>query len=289
MPYDLLVVGAGPAGLSAAIYARARNKSVLVVSNDPTASPLCKAHQIDNYPGIAHITGLQLVEDMLAQAREMGAEFRQGRVLTLMPLGDSVMASIGDQVEQAAAVVLAPGVARATPLPGEEKLLGRGVSYCATCDGMLYRGRPVVVAGRSKEAPRDAAYLKELGCQVVYVAPRRPEQLDPAIPFVQANRLEVEGEQTVTGLRADGALLPCSGIFILREAVAPTDLLPGLETENGAIRVDRRMATSIPGVFAAGDCTGEPLQVSKAVGEGLTAALSAAEYLDQLPKKDTAE
>ena len=124
---------------------------------------------------------------------------------------------------------------------------------------------------------------------MVYVAPRRPEQLDPAIPFVQANRLEVEGEQTVTGLRADGALLPCSGIFILREAVAPTDLLPGLETENGAIRVDRRMATSIPGVFAAGDCTGEPLQVSKAVGEGLTAALSAAEYLDQLPKKDTAE
>ena len=106
MPYDLLVVGAGPAGLSAAIYARARNKSVLVVSNDPTASPLCKAHQIDNYPGIAHITGLQLVEDMLAQAREMGAEFRQGRVLTLMPLGDSVMASIGDQVEQATAVVL---------------------------------------------------------------------------------------------------------------------------------------------------------------------------------------
>ena len=121
MSYDLLVVGAGPAGLSAAIYARARNKSVLVVSNEPTASPLCKAHQIDNYPGIAHITGKQLVEDMLSQAKEMGADFRQGRVLSLMPLGDSVMASIGDQVEQAGAVVLAPGVARAAALPGEEK------------------------------------------------------------------------------------------------------------------------------------------------------------------------
>ena len=178
---------------------------------------------------------------------------------------------------------------RQAKYPGEMEYLGRGVSYCATCDGMLYRGKPVVVVGRSKDAPREAAYLKELGCQVVYVASRRPEQLDPAIPFIQANRLEVEGEQTVTGLRADGSLLPCSGIFILREAVAPTDLLPGLETENGAIRVDRRMATSIPGVFAAGDCTGEPLQVSKAVGEGLTAALSAAEYLDQLPQKDTAK
>ena len=94
------------------------------------------------------------------------------------------------------------------------------------------------------------------------------------------------GENTVTGLKADGALLPCTGIFILREAVAPTDLLPNLETEGGAIRVDRRMATSVPGVFAAGDCTGEPLQVSKAVGEGLVAALSAAEYLDQLPKEE---
>ena len=163
--------------------------------------------------------------------------------------------------------------------------LGRGVSYCATCDGMLYRGRPVVVVGRSGEAPREAAYLKELGCQVVYVASKRPGGLAPDIPFIQAGRLEVLGEQTVTGLRADGAVIPCSGVFILREAVAPTDLLPGLKTEHGSIQVDRRMATSIPGVFAAGDCTGEPLQVSKAVGEGLVAALSAAEYLDQLSKE----
>ena len=197
--------------------------------------------------------------------------------------------TVGNELYEGSSLILAPGVVRQAKYPGEMEYLGRGVSYCATCDGMLYRGKPVVVVGRSKDAPREAAYLKELGCQVVYVASRRPEQLDPAIPFVQANRLEVEGEQTVTGLRADGSLLPCSGIFILREAVAPTDLLPGLETENGAIRVDRRMATSIPGVFAAGDCTGEPLQVSKAVGEGLTAALSAAEYLDQLPQKDTAK
>ena len=197
--------------------------------------------------------------------------------------------TVGNELYEGSSLILAPGVVRQAKYPGEMEYLGRGVSYCATCDGMLYRGKPVVVVGRSKDAPREAAYLKELGCQVVYVAARRPEQLDPVIPFVQANRLEVEGEQTVTGLRADGSLLPCSGIFILREAVAPTDLLPGLETENGAIRVDRRMATSIPGVFAAGDCTGEPLQVSKAVGEGLTAALSAAEYLDQLPKKDTAK
>ena len=287
--FDVLIIGSGPAGVSAALTARQRGKSALIISTSMEDSPLYRAELVDNYPGFPAATGAQLVEAFTRHAEASGVKFARGRALAAADMGGVFGVSVGSDFVQGRSLVIAGGLTRAKPYPGEAEYLGRGVSYCATCDGMLYRGRPVVVAGRSKEAPREAAYLKELGCQVVYVAPRRPEQLDPAIPFVQANRLEVEGEQTVTGLRADGALLPCSGIFILREAVAPTDLLPGLETENGAIRVDRRMATSIPGVFAAGDCTGEPLQVSKAVGEGLTAALSAAEYLDQLPKKDTAE
>jgi thioredoxin reductase (NADPH) len=98
---------------------------------------------------------------------------------------------------------------------------------------------------------------------------------------VKASRLAVRGEDAVTALEADGAALPCAGVFILRRAVAPTDLLPDLETEEGVVKVDRRMATNLPGVFAAGDCTGAPLQVSKAVGEGHVAALSACEFLDQ--------
>ena len=258
MPYDLLVVGAGPAGLSAAIYARARNKSVLVVSNDPTASPLCKAHQIDNYPGIAHITGLQLVEDMLAQAREMGAEFRQGRVLTLMPLGDSVMASIGDQVEQATAVVLAPGVARAAALPGEEQLLGRGVSYCATCDGMFYRGKQVVVAGDAPDLAEETEYLRSIGCEVTSV--RLPG-------------LHILGEDQVTGVcTAKGEEIPCQGVFLLRASIAPTQLAPGLELDGNYVKVNSFMATNLPGIYAAGDCTGQPLQLAKAVGQGQIAA-----------------
>jgi thioredoxin reductase (NADPH) len=122
---------------------------------------------------------------------------------------------------------------------------------------------------------------------VVYVSNQTPEGLDSTIPFVRANRLAVKGEQSVTGLEADGANIPCSGVFILRQAVAPTDLLPALETENGVIKVDRRMTTNLPGVFAAGDCTGTPLQVSKAVGEGHVAALSACEYLDEISQSMT--
>ena len=135
--------------------------------------------------------------------------------------------------------------------------------------------------GRSKDAPLDANYLQSIGCQVTYVSAREPEGLDRAIPWVRAGKLAVKGDQTVTALEADGADLPCAGVFILREAVAPTDLLPDLETEGGFIRVDRRMATNLEGVFAAGDCTGLPLQVAKAVGEGHVAALSACEYLDR--------
>ena len=280
MRYDIIVLGSGPAGLSAAVAARGRNKSVLVVGNRWQDSPLARAERVDNYLGLPALTGADLMERFTRHAEESGANLVNGKVISLMAW-EGFHLTVGSELYEGSALILAPGVVRQAKYPGEMEYLGRGVSYCATCDGMLYRGRPVVVVGRSKDAPREAAYLKDLGCQVVYVSPQRPERLDPSIPFVQASRLEVAGEQTVTGLRADGALLPCSGVFILREAVAPADLLPGLETENGAVKVDRKLATNLPGVFAAGDCTGEPLQISKAVGEGLVAALSAAEYLDQ--------
>ena len=280
MRYDIIVLGSGPAGLSAAVAARGRNKSVLVVGNRWQDSPLARAERVDNYLGLPALTGAELMERFTRHAEESGANLVSGKVISLMAW-EGFHLTVGSELYEGSALILAPGVVRQAKYPGEMEYLGRGVSYCATCDGMLYRGRPVVVVGRSKDAPREAAYLKDLGCQVVYVSPQRPERLDPSIPFVQASRLEVAGEQTVTGLRADGALLPCSGVFILREAVAPADLLPGLETENGAVKVDRKLATNLPGVFAAGDCTGEPLQISKAVGEGLVAALSAAEYLDQ--------
>ena len=177
---------------------------------------------------------------------------------------------------------------RQTKYPGEEEFLGRGVSYCATCDGMLYRNKPVAVVGRSKDAPAEAEYLHGIGCQVTYVAAKRPEELSDDISFFKGNRLSVKGDQLVTGLEIDGQEIPCEGIFVLRDAVAPTDLLPALETENGYIKVDRKMTTNVPGVYAAGDCTGQPLQIAKAVGEGHIAALSACEYLDELARNEEA-
>lgn len=280
MKYDIIVLGSGPAGLSAAVTARGRNKSVLVIGNRWQDSPLARAERVDNYLGMPGMTGMEMLEAFQRHAQEMGVEMVTGKVLSIMEW-EGFNLTVGSQLYQGSALILAPGVVRQAKFPGEETYLGRGVSYCATCDGMFYRNKPVAVVGRSKDAPHEAAYLKSIGCQVVYVAPKRPDQLEEDIPFIQAAKLAVKGEQTVTALEADGADIPVNGVFILREAVAPGDLLPGLTLEKGAIQVDRSMATSVPGVFAAGDATGAPLQVSKAVGEGLIAALSACEYLDR--------
>ena len=280
MKYDIIVLGSGPAGLSAAVTARGRNKSVLVIGNRWQDSPLARAERVDNYLGMPGMTGMEMLEAFQRHAQEMGVEMVTGKVLSIMEW-EGFTLTVGSQLYQGSALILAPGVVRQAKFPGEETYLGRGGSSCATCDGMLYRNKPVAVVGRSKDAPHEAAYLKSIGCQVVYVAPKRPDQLEEDIPFIQAAKLAVKGEQTVTALEADGADIPVNGVFILREAVAPGDLLPGLTLEKGAIQVDRSMATSVPGVFAAGDATGAPLQVSKAVGEGLIAALSACEYLDR--------
>lgn len=279
---DIAVIGGGPAGLSAAINARARGKGVLVVGNPIEENPLYKAPVIDNYPGLPGVSGAQLLRVLEEHAKESRAQLRPGRVLSAMPMGDRFFLSIGSDVEEARAVVVAIGAQRGVKLPGEEALLGRGVSWCATCDGMLYRNKAVAVVGLSHDAPAEANFLQEIGCQVTYVARKAPQGLRPDIPVVLGKRLSVEGEQTVTAVRADETAVPCQGVFVLREAMAPGDLLPGLALEGGYIAVDRSMATNLPGVFACGDCTGLPLQVAKAVGEGLVAGQSAADYVDHL-------
>ena len=220
MKYDIIVLGSGPAGLSAAVTARGRNKSVLVIGNRWQDSPLARAERVDNYLGMPGMTGMEMLEAFQRHAQEMGVEMVTGKVLSIMEW-EGFTLTVGSQLYQGSALILAPGVVRQAKFPGEETYLGRGVSYCATCDGMLYRNKPVAVVGRSKDAPHEAAYLKSIGCQVVYVAPKRPDQLEEDIPFIQAAKLAVKGEQTVTALEADGADIPVNGVFILREAVAP--------------------------------------------------------------------
>lgn len=275
--YDLLILGSGPAGLAAAIAGRSRNLRVLVVSNPPSASPLAKAERIDNYPGLPGVTGAELLDKLQSHAEAMGTEFLTGKALSALDMGKRWCLTVGQDVAEGRSLIVTSGVTPVQHIPGEERLLGRGVSYCAVCDGMLYRKRSVVVIGRSTDAPQEAAWLSSIGCQVTYVAAKRPEGLPEDIPFVRAGRLEIEGADQVEAVLADGARLPCEGVFLLRSAVAPGDLLPGLAFRDGYITVDRSGRTNLPRVYAAGDCTGKPFQIAKAVGEGQVAALTAAE------------
>ena len=264
MPYDVLVIGGGPAGLSAAVNVRIPGRSVLVVSNPPEENPLWRAERVDNYLGLPGRSGPELLTQMRRHAESAGVEFLTGKVLTSVRSGKLWYVSVGTEMYAASALVLAAGVARGKKFPGEAELLGRGVSYCATCDGMLYRGRPVAVLGYSDSARREADFLRDIGCSVTY--------------FDRPKDCRIEGDAQVTAVVCAGERAAVDGVFLLRPTVAPTDLFPGLAVENGYVSVDRRMNTNLPGLFAAGDCTGGPLQVSKAVGEGLIAGQSAAAW-----------
>lgn len=272
MSYDVLVIGGGPAGLSAALNVRARGRSVLVVSNPLEENPLWRAEKVDNYLGLPGLSGPELLAALRGHAEAAGAEFRAGKALNTVRMGDTWYVSIESDMENAGAVVLAAGVARGKKFPGETELLGRGVSYCATCDGMLYRGRPVAVLGYSETAKREAEFLAGIGCSVTY--------------FDRPKSCSITGRDRVEAVTCDGETVPVDGVFLLRPTMAPTDLFPGLALENGYVKVDRKMATNLPGVFAAGDCTGGPLQVSKAAGDGLVAGQSAAAYAAALLRKN---
>ena len=168
MSYDVLVIGGGPAGMSAALNVRARGGRVLVVSNPLEENPLWRSKLVDNHLGMPGLSGKEMLTQFRRHAEAAGAEFREGKVLSTVQAGDDWYVSIGSDMEHAKALVLAAGVARGGKFPGEEALLGRGVSYCATCDGMLYRGKPVAVLGYSDTARREAEYLTGIGCFVTY-------------------------------------------------------------------------------------------------------------------------
>jgi len=266
---DIIIIGGGPAGVSAALTARNRGKSVKVISNGAEQSNLWKSKLIENYPGCPNVSGEELLKTFRAQLDAAGIEVIAGRALNALPMGKSFSVSFGQDYFECKALILSVGITQQMAYPGEMEFLGRGVSYCATCDGMLYRGRKVAVIGLNKEAEGEAEFLRSIGCEVEYFDNNR------------AKKFEIRGVDSVSTLIADGEEYSVEGIFILRSTIAPGSFLSGLALENGHILTDGTLKTSIDGVYAAGDCTGRPYQIARAVGQGNTAALSACEYLDK--------
>lgn len=267
--YDSAIIGGGPAGVSAALTLRARGKSVLIVSSGIEGNPLYKAPEISNYPGLPNISGREMLEAFEKQAAASGAETVYGRALNIMDMGGRFAVGVGADFYSAKTVIIASGIDQASSFEGERELLGRGVSYCATCDGMLYRNKKTAVIGWSVQAEEEADFLRSIGCQVSYFEGR-------------GKKYKILGADRVEGLlTGSGERVEADAVFILRNKVSVGQLMPEIGISDGAITVDGNMQTSVAGVFACGDCTGKPYQLAKAAGEGNIAALSAAEYIDK--------
>ncbi|ONI40231.1 thioredoxin reductase [Candidatus Epulonipiscium fishelsonii] len=278
---DIAIVGAGPAGLSAGINAKIRNKNIKVFGNPFNTSYAYKAERIDNYLGMYGISGQDLIKSFVEHANKMELEIHQGRVLEIYDMSGTYTLNVDNEFFETKTVILANGVTMDKSLEGEAKFLGKGVSYCATCDGPLYRGKTVALIGDSPIAEEDVNYLSEV-CEKVYYIPTYKDinKVNDQVEILKDKPTAIVGDEIVESLKLKDKDLDVSGVFIIKESVPTTRLLQGLEIENNTIKVNRFMETNLKGVYAAGDCTGKPFQVSKSVGEGTTAGLQAVKYLD---------
>ncbi|MDD4781535.1 MAG: FAD-dependent oxidoreductase [Tissierellia bacterium] len=276
---DIVIIGAGPAGLSAAINAVTRGKTIRIFSNNDNY--LSKAERVDNHLGFYNISGKDMMNQFIEHAENMNVNIENKKAVNILPLGESFLVNINGEIIESKKVILAMGISKVKEIAGESNLLGMGVSYCATCDGMLYRNKKAIVWDLSHDALKEANYLKDIGVNVTFVSNKNPsDELNPEIKYIKGTIKEIKGNNKVESILVDDKEIEAEAVFILREAVAPTALIDGLETENGFITVNRNMQTNIDGLYAAGDCTGKPLQISKAVSEGLIAAQHAAKEID---------
>ena len=277
---DIAVVGTGPAGISAAVTAKLRNKTVALLGSADLSAKMARAHDIKNYTGLPDISGADLAAHMRAHLDSMGVEVTPEQVVAVYPMGEYFALQGAHDIYEARSVVLASGVVMGKPWPGEKELLGRGVSYCATCDAHLYRGKTVAVIGYGEESWREALYLAEVCGRVLYFFGRAHEVPgDGRVELERARPQEIEGEAGVSALVAQDGRHEVDAVFVLRDAVSADQLVMGLETDGAHAVCDLQMRTNVPGLFVAGDIAGKPYQYIKAAGQGNVAALSAVEWL----------
>lgn len=292
---NIVIIGAGPAGISAALYAARGNMNPLVINNGIGA--LEKAEKIENYYGLEQpLSGKELYERGISQAEALGVRILDAEVLGISGFDTfTVKTTAGDF--DTVSVILATGGKRSAPkIPGLKEFEGRGVSYCAVCDAFFYRGKEVAVVGNGEFALHEAEELRNVTQDVtIYTDGKEPEFSREHPIAVNTMKIQaIEGDDKVSGLlmqsdtaaqdaeAPENSFYPADGVFVALGTAGSTEIARqmGAEiTDRGNIKTDEEMATTIPGLFAAGDCTGGLLQVSKAVYEGSMAAISAGKYV----------
>ena len=304
---DVVVIGAGPGGLTAALYASRSNLSVIILDRGIYGGQMNNTAEIENYPGFKSILGPDLAQNMYDGATQFGAEYVYGNVTNVEDQGEYKLIHTDDGDYQAKAVVIATGADhRKLGVPGEQEYSGRGVSYCAVCDGAFFKNREVAVIGGGDSAVEEGLYLAQLASKVTII--HRRDQLraqkiiqqrafdNDKIEFVwNANTEDILGdEQKVTGVRytdkvtGEEHVLPASGAFIYVGIDALTDGFQNLNIldEKGSVVTDEHMRTAVPDIFAIGDVRQKDLrQITTAVGDGGVAGQQAFNYIQELDDK----
>ena len=285
---DIAIIGSGPAGISAALNAKIRNKSYYLFGSMALSDKVQRSERISNYPAIPDIGGAEFNSLLSKQLEQSGINITEKRITGIYNMG-KYFALLSDMEEfDAKTVILATGVETVRPIPGERELLGRGVSYCATCDGHLYKGKTIAVVCDNAEMEEEVSYLSELAEKVYYLPLFKGSTVESENMIKLSSPIvEIKGEGRVSSvLLKNGDEIKVDGIFFLKQSISPTVLLRELEAEDGHVKVNRKLETNIKGCFAAGDCTGTPYQIAKAVGEGNVAVHSAIKYLAEQALKE---
>ena len=281
--YNVIIIGGGPAGVSAALYLARANFKVAIVENGPGA--LARAHKIDNFYGIA-VSGSKLYAAGLAQAKALGVDIITDEVLAV-EYYDSFVLTLKGSAEPlpAPTLILATGTKNITlNLPGLVELEGKGISYCAVCDGFFFRKKKLAVLGHGPFALHEANYLRHIAAEVTVLTNGQDDSAAKAAGFATITTpiTAVTGDQRLEAVHfADGSELAVNGLFIALGTADSTDMARklGAQLDGRFIKVDADGATNIPGLFAAGDCIGGLKQVAKAVHDGARAGLAAIKFL----------
>lgn len=278
--YDVTIIGTGMGGISAALTLQLHHKNILWLGDEKLSAKIRKAEQIKNYPGLPSVSGEAFAEALRAQIAEAGLSVTPERAQGVYAAGGKFTVLTEKNAYESRAVILSTGVETAGSVPGEESFLGRGVSYCATCDGFLYKGKDIAVIATDREKEGEAEFLASLARKVYFV----PLYKNPGMGAANVEKIggmpkRIEGEKRVERLVFADREIPVDGVFFLKNAAPLAVLVGGLQTENGHVTVGRDMSTNLRGLYAAGDCTGAPYQYTKAAGEGNIAAHSVISFL----------
>ena len=283
MRYDIAIIGTGPAGISAAITAKLRNKNIILFGNKDLSDKINKAHSIKNYTGLPNVTGEELATALKNHLNDLDIEITEKRVNAVYSMGEYFALQVGKEMIESKTLIIATGVTASKTLENEDEFLGMGVSYCATCDAHFCKGKDVAVIAYTKEAEEDALFLSEVCSSIKYfpLYDISNEIFDKYgnIQIIKDKPIGFAGNMKAEKIICENSSYDAFLTFVVRNNISADKLVPGLKKDGTHIIVDLQMETNIKGLFACGDIAGKPYQYIKSAGQGNIAALSAVAYL----------